>query len=341
MSGVSLGWGIIGIGNIVKGTIAPAMVGESSCELVAAVSRDNARAKDFATAFGARYAYTDYEEMLANPAVDAVFIATPNGLHADQVVAAALAGKHVLCDKPLAINVPDAFRAVEACQQAGVKLGVNFHNRHLQWVADVSGLIGDGTIGTVQVVELEVSSGVRTWDNWRADRGMAGLGSIHNVGVHGLDFLRVILRAEPVEVMAMFDRPATSDVVESLGLVLIRFDNGTLAYCNFNESVANPVNELRIFGSTGRMIGRGFTRSRIDGDLTILTGSSERRTDYPAPDAHRLSVVAFTVAVLSGEEPNASGLDGLRSAQLCDAIERSVNERRLVEVDYGHPAGAA
>ncbi len=341
MSDVSLGWGIIGIGDIVKGTIAPAMIAEPSCELVAAVSRDQARATDFATTFGARYAYTNYDEMLANPEVDAVFIATPNGLHADQVVAAALAGKHVLCDKPLAINVPEAIRAVEACQEAGVKLGVNFHNRHLKWVGDVRTLIGEGTIGTVQVVELEVSSGARTWDNWRTDPGMAGLGSIHNVGVHGLDFLRVILQAEPVEVMAMFDRSATAGVVESLGLVLIRFDTGTLAYCNFNESVANPVNELRIFGSTGRMIGSGFTRSRIDGDLTVLTRSGEQRTHYPAPDAHRLSVAAFTAAVLNDEEPNASGWDGLRSAQLCDAIKRSVNERRLVEVDYLHSSGTA
>ena len=204
----ALGWGIIGIGNIVRSTMAPAMVVEPACDLVAAVSRDQGRADDFAREFGARFAYTDYDEMLANPEVDAVFIATPNLFHADQVVAAAGAGKHVLCDKPLGNNVADARRALDACESAGVSLGVNFHNRHLPWVRDVSRLIAEGTIGDVRVVQLQVASGPRHYDNWRADPVMAGLGSVHNVGVHGLDFLRVLLHSEPVEVMAMFDQAA-------------------------------------------------------------------------------------------------------------------------------------
>ena len=92
---------------------------------------DQGRADEFAREFGARYAYTSYDEMLANPEVDAVFIATPNVFHADQVVAAAGATKHVFCDKPLGISVSDAkSAALDACASA-VSLGINFHNRHL------------------------------------------------------------------------------------------------------------------------------------------------------------------------------------------------------------------
>jgi 1,5-anhydro-D-fructose reductase (1,5-anhydro-D-mannitol-forming) len=329
-----LGWGVIGIGNIVQSTMAPAMVDEPECDLVAAVSRDEGRATDFAARFGARYTYTDYEAMLANPEVEAVFIATPNALHADQVIAAARAGKHVLCDKPLATNVPDAERAVEACSSAGVKLGINFHNRHLPWVQDVRRLIADGLIGEVEAVHLQVGSGPRHYDNWRADPQIAGLGSVHNVGVHGLDFLRVILDSDPIEVMAMFDRGPATGQVEMLALLLIRFGNGAMIQYNANERLRDPLNDIVIYGTAGRVVGRSFTRSRNDGELAVLTDSGETITRYPAPEAHRLSLAAFTSAVLHGDEPTASGLDGLASAQVCAAIDRSAREGRLVRVVY-------
>jgi len=329
-----LGWGVIGIGNIVRSTMAPAMVEEPECDLVAGVSRDQGRADEFARQFGAPFSYTEYDQMLANPEVEAVFIATPNAYHAEQVIAAAQAGKHILCDKPLANNVIDARRALEACSKAGVKLGINFHNRHLPWVRDVSRLIADGVIGDVRMVQVEVSSGPRHYDNWRADPGIAGLGSVHNVGVHGLDFLRVILSSDPVEVVAMFDVVPETGGVEMLALITMRFANGALVHYNANESLRDPRNDIVIYGSAGRVVGTSFTRSRSDGELAVLTDSGETVTPYPAPEAHRLSLAAFTHAVLSDEEPNASGLDGLRSAQICEAIARSVRERRVVQVIY-------
>jgi len=329
-----LGWGVIGIGNIVQGTMAPAMVEEPECDLVAGVSRDQGRADAFARQFGARFAYTKYDEMLANPEVEAVFIATPNAFHAEQVIAAAQAGKHVLCDKPLANNVLDAHRALEACSAAGVKLGINFHNRHLPWVQDVSRLIADGSIGDVKMVQVQVSSGPRHYDNWRADPEIAGLGSVHNVGVHGLDFLRVILGSDPAEVVVMFDVGPGTGGVEMLALITMRFANGALVQYNANESLRDPMNDIVIYGSEGRIVGTSFTRSRSDGELAVLTEGGETVKRYEAPEAHRLSLAAFTHAVLSGEEPNASGVDGLRSAQVCEAIALSVRERRLVEVVY-------
>ncbi|HEU4918060.1 MAG TPA: Gfo/Idh/MocA family oxidoreductase [Acidimicrobiia bacterium] len=330
----TLGWGVIGIGDIVTTTMAPAMTSEPECDLVAGVSRDQGRADAFAHQFGARFAYTSYNDMLANPEVEAVFIATPNVFHAEQVEMAARAGKHVLCDKPLAIDVRGARRAVEACAAAGVTLGVNFHNRQLPWVRDVSRLIGDGVIGEVKVVQLQVASGTRHYDNWRADPKMAGLGTVHNVGVHGLDFLRVLLHSDPTEVMAMFDRAPGRDGVEMLALIQLRFRNGTLVQYNANEVVRDPLNDIVIYGTEGRVVGRGFTRSRSDGQLAVLTQAGETITRYPAPEAHRLSLAAFTRAVLTGEEPDATGMDGLRSAQICEAIGKSAAEGRLVPVAY-------
>jgi 1,5-anhydro-D-fructose reductase (1,5-anhydro-D-mannitol-forming) len=329
-----LGWGVIGIGNIVKGTMAPAMVAQEDCEVVAGVSRDQGRAEAFAAEFGARHAYTDYDEMLANPEVGAVFIATPNAQHASQVIAGARAGKHVLCDKPLAITVGDATQAVKVCRENEVLLGINFHNRHLPWVRDTRQMVADGVIGEVEVVQVEASSGPRHYDNWRADPTQAGLGSLYNVGVHVLDFLGWILDSPPTEVTALFDRAPGSGKVEMLAMVLIRYANGTLAYVNCNERVLYPQNSIALYGTEGRIVGEGLTRSRSDGILHLKTEAGETATPYPSPGAHRLSLAAFTGAVLAGEEPNASGVDGLRSIELCDAIARSVTERCTVPVTF-------
>jgi 1,5-anhydro-D-fructose reductase (1,5-anhydro-D-mannitol-forming) len=324
-----LGWGVIGIGNILTTTIAPAMAAEPTCDLVAAVSRQQSRADSFAHLFGVRHATTSYDEMLANPEVEAVFIATPNDQHAGQVIAAARAGKHVLCDKPLATSVDDARAAVAACDEAGVKLGINFHNRYLPWVGELRRLVAAGSLGGIEVISAEVGSGPRSYTNWRADPAMAGLGSVYNVGVHVLDFIGWVLGAAPVEVMAMFDR---TDGVEMLAMVLLRYDNGTMVHLNCNERLARPHNDIIIHGTEGRVVARQLTRARSDGTVEVAIGDTVVETFHPAPEAHRLSVAEFTFAVLSGSDPEPCGRDGLASMVLCDAIARSARERRLVEV---------
>lgn len=329
MSG-PLRWGLIGIGDIVTTTIAPAMEALENCEIVAVTSREQTRADAFADRFGARLATTDYASMLADPDVDAVFIATPNDQHARQVIGAAAAGIPVLCDKPLATSVADARTAVDACREAGVVLGVNFHNRALPWVQEVRTLVAEGRLGRVETISAEVGSGPRTYTNWRAEPAVAGLGSVYNVGVHVIDFIGWILGARPVEAMAMFD---THDGVEMQALALLRYDNGTLLHLDCNERSTTPRNDVVIHGTGGRIVAHDLTRSRVPGTLEVTIGDTTTQTHQPAPAAHRLTVEAFADAVLAGRSPSPSGDDGLESMLVCDAIARSARERRLVEVE--------
>ncbi len=328
-----LRFGVIGIGDIITTMMAPAIVAEPQARLVAAVSRDQGRADAFGARFGLDFVTTNYEAMLDRADVDAVFIATPNSLHASEAIAAAAAGKHVFCDKPLATSVADAHDVVRACEDAGVTLGLNFHYRHLPWVDEVRRIISRGTLGEIETIEVEVGSGTRNYTNWRADQAMAGIGSVYNVGVHMLDVLSVILDSEPVEVSSMFDRSPDSGTVEMQALVLIRFDNGTLVYANCNERTKYPRNTITIQGSIGRLIGENMTRSREEGTLHLLTADTQTTSVFPPPGAYQLCVSDYTNAVLDGRQPRATGQDGLRSMQLCDAILRSVNERRRVLVE--------
>jgi 1,5-anhydro-D-fructose reductase (1,5-anhydro-D-mannitol-forming) len=201
---MKLRWGIVSTAGIADTAVLPALKrrnGEVSC----VVSREAARAEAFAARHGIPVATTSYEALLARDDVDAVYIGTPNALHAEQVRAAAAAGKHVLCEKPLATTVEDARAAIEACRAAGVRLGVNFQARHNDAVIAARDLVARGAIGEVVLVECEVAYPGGAPAGWRADRGLAGLGTAHNLGVHAFDLIRHLTGSEFTEVAALFD----------------------------------------------------------------------------------------------------------------------------------------
>ena len=328
-----LGWGIVGPGRIADTAMAPAINALPESRLAAVVSRDRGRAAAFATKHNAARAYADYAEMLRDPAVDVVLITTPNALHAEQAVAAARAGKHILCDKPLAASAADAERVVEACREARVRLGINFQTRHQACSEETKRLIDAGEIGQVLVVQLEVSAGANPLGGWRTDPALAGLGSVNNIAVHAYDLLRYLLSSEVTEVMAMFDTGRTGRL-ETLAMTLLRFQGGTMAYVNGNQKTPNYQADLDIYGSKGRIVWDQLTRPWLEGELRVFTERGETATPYSNKDAYRRTVAAFNDAVLRNREPNASGRDGLRSVELTEAIAKSAREGVLVELRY-------
>src|SRR5688572_7196479 len=156
------GWGLIGTGRIADDRVLPGINAFEGNRLVGVVSRDAGRAETFRKKFNAEHAYTRFEDLLKNPDVTVVAIHTPNSQHVDQAIAAARAGKHVFCDKPMATSVADAERMVEECDRAGVKLGLNFHNRFMPCFIDTRRIIESGEIGDVQMVQIEASPGARS-----------------------------------------------------------------------------------------------------------------------------------------------------------------------------------
>jgi 1,5-anhydro-D-fructose reductase (1,5-anhydro-D-mannitol-forming) len=328
------GWGLVGTGRIAEERILPAINGFVGNELVAVVSRDAGRATSFAERFRARTPYTSYEQMLRDHAISVVAIHTPNSLHAEQAVAAARAGKHVFCDKPMATSVPDAQRIVAECERAGVKLGVNFHNRFMPCFIDCRRIIAAGEIGDVLQIQIEASPGLRVGERqgtWRLDPELAGLGTTMSIGVHIFDILRYLLAQEVESVSSMFDTPR--GVMEQVNLTTLRFRSGTMAQVSIHENAPFPHNDLVIYGSQGRITGRGVTRSRTAGELEVFTGEGPaRRTRYPVTNAHAACVEAFSEALLEGLAPAPCGIDGLRSVQLTEAMARSAWDGVLVNL---------
>jgi 1,5-anhydro-D-fructose reductase (1,5-anhydro-D-mannitol-forming) len=330
------GWGLIGTGRIADDRILPGINAHPGNKLIGVVSRDQARADMFAKKFGAKHAYTRYEDLLANPEVTVVAIHTPNAQHAEQAIAAARAGKHVFCDKPMTTSVPDAERVVRECEKAGVKLGMNFHNRFMQCFIEARRVIASGEIGKVQHVQIEASPGARPGGRlgtWRTDPAAAGLGTSYSIGVHVYDILRYLLASEIAMVSAFFDSPRGK--VEEINASLLRMENGVIAQLSVHENSPFPHNDFVVYGDKGRMLGRGLTRSRAGGVLEVATTDGKTRSqEFPPTNAHGACVAAFSEALLNGRDPVPSGIDGLRSMQLTDAMARSAWEGTHVRIAY-------
>ena len=330
------GWGLIGTGRIAEDRVLPGIVGHAGSRLIGVVSRDQGRAGAFAKKFGAARAYTSYDELLKNPDVTAVAIHTPNSQHAEQAIAAARAGKHVFCDKPMATSVADAERMVRECERAGVKLGINFHNRFMPCFIETRRLVAAGEIGEVQMVQLEASPGARSGGrlgSWRLDAAVAGLGTTYSIGVHVYDILRYLLASEVTMVSALFDKP--HGVMEEINLSTFRFANGVLAQLSVHECTPFPHNDFVIYGTKGRILGRGLTRSRAGGVMEVTTEDGKTRSrEFPAINAHAAAVEAFADALNAGRDPVPTGVDGLRSVQVTDAMARSAFEGVHVRLAY-------
>ena len=158
---MAIGWGFIGTGNYPNSRVAPAAALAEDTSIIAAYSRDQQRADEFAKAHGALAAYTSVEELMADSRVDVVFVASPNNLHAAHVQLAAKAGKHILVEKPMATTVPDCVDMINACKANGVKLGVGFQLRFHPGHVEASRVVREGGLGEVALAQVLLGSGVR------------------------------------------------------------------------------------------------------------------------------------------------------------------------------------
>lgn len=328
MSG-TIGWGIIGLGKVAGGEIAPAIRELDNSRLVGVVGRDPARTQAFAEQHGAERVHPDLAALLADPEVDAVYVATPNALHAEQVVQAARAGKHVLCDKPLATSVADAERAVQECRDAGVQLGITFQTRRHQGMAEIRDVVASGEIGRVVLAEVEMSPGRTLLKGWRTDPALAGAGTTNNVGVHAYDLLRYVLQDEVCEATAVFGVEEGFEL-DTLSLSLLRFTGGALAYVNVNQATPHHRPDLVVHGTEGRVLATRTTRPHLQGEVQVLGRSGEQRFAVDTGDCFRRTVGDFAGALLGGRPVTPSGEDALTSVRVVDALVTSAREGRTV-----------
>jgi len=249
MTGDVLRWGIVSTAGIGMSKVIPGMRKAARCEVVAIASRDEARAEGAASELGIARSHGSYEDLLADPDVDAVYIPLPNHLHAEWTFAAARAGKHVLCEKPLAMTAADAERMIEVCEAEGVLLMEAFMYRlHPSWEA-VRQLVDSGRIGELRAVQSWFSYFNDDAGNIR-NIPEAGGGALFDVGCYSVNLSRMLFGGEPERVQGSVTRDPDMgiDVVTS---GILGFPGGVATFtCSIR---AEPDQRVHVYGTRGRI----------------------------------------------------------------------------------------
>ena len=226
MSEKKLGWGIISTANIAKWAVIPALQASNNGELLAVASRDHAKAETFASACGIPIFYGSYEEILDNDNIDAVYIPLPNSLHLEWVIKAAEKGKHILCEKPLALNAAECYQMKEAAESNGVKLMEAFMYRFHPQTEKVIQMVRSGQLGELKLIHSAFTFRLTNPRNIRLDPVLGG-GSLMDVGCYCVNISRTVTGEEPVEVQAFANWAPSGVDAEMSGT--LRFGNGVIA----------------------------------------------------------------------------------------------------------------
>lgn len=309
--------GILGCARIVRRAIAAAVKGCPAAQLAAIASRDATAAHAWAKEFAIPTVHESYEDLIADPAVDAVYIPLPNELHRPWVLAAAAAGKHVLCEKPLALDYAEAQQMVAACQSAGVVLMEAFMWRHHPRVAHARTMLAKGKLGELRLVKLDFSFDIDRRD-WRLDPRRGG-GALYDLGCYGINMARLFTGAEPIEVLARARRYETgADMTTSM---LLRFPGDVMALldasfeCQYRK-------RIELVGTRGSLELPDGVLPPPETELIYRHGDAREKIPFGASDQYREQFDCFCASIAAGELL-APAENGLANMKVLDAVRRA------------------
>ena len=328
-------WGFVGASTWGARYLSPAVRAVPGSRGVGVFSSSRERGERFAASNGLEKTYASLEELLADPEIEAVYVSTMNNLHAEQTIAAAAAGKHVLCEKPLALELDEARAARDACAEAGVVLGTNHHLRAAPTIVAMKRLLDEGAIGEVVAARVFHARWLlEELQTWRLESPEAGAGVVLDVSVHDVDAIRFLLGEEVAEVTALTaNQGLAAAAVEDSVMAVLRMDGGQLVSIHDAFTVPHAGTGLELHGSTGSLIGREVMMPDPVGEVLLRREDELEPVDvgerYPI---YERVVERFDAAVRGDGEPVASGEDGVRSLEVALAIRRSAAEGRAVTV---------
>jgi predicted dehydrogenase len=331
----TLRWGILSTANIATEKVIPGIRQAARCEIVAIASRDGETARRVAGRLSIPRAHGSYGALLADPDVDAVYIPLPNHLHAEWTIAAARAGKHVLCEKPLALTAADAERMIEAADDAGVRLMEAFmYRHHPSWVA-VRELVASGRIGTM--------TAVHTWFGFHNDdpaniRNILefGGGALYDVGCYCVNLSRMLFGGEPVRVEGAVVRDGGGVGVDVLTTGILEFETGIASFgCSIRTE---PDQRVDVYGTEGRIsIGIPFNIPPDRPTHIYVTKGGEppvapatETITFATKDPYAAEAERFAEAVLDGLPTPVPPSDAVANLRVIERVFASAEAARGV-----------
>ena len=331
------GYAVVGLGNYAVNQIMPRLASCERSRLVALVSGTPAKLEKYGAQYNIpkthRYNYQNYDAIRDNADIDAVYIILPNSMHAEYSIRASKAGKHVMCEKPMAVSVAECQAMIAAAKAANRKLMIGYRCQFEQNNLLCVEQLRAGTFGKVRLITSEHGFDIAP-NQWRLDRPLSGGGSLMDIGIYSLNAARYLAGEEPLFVTATesTDRsdPRFRNVEDRIDFQLL-FPSGAIANCV--SSYSSGHNAFRATGNKGWIGMEPATPYQGHRVYRRLAGKTEEVTLPPAPDqqwVRQLDHLAESVA--TGIPLRASGEEGLRDMKLITAIYQSAREGRRIRV---------
>ena len=334
-----VGFAVVGLGHLSLNQILPAFGKTRHCRPVALVSGDKAKAKKIAGQYGIKqssiYSYENYDEIGRNPDVQVIYIVLPNGMHVEYVARGAKAGKHILCEKPMATSSADCQHMISACKAAGVLLMIAYRQQYEPMNRAILKLIRDGKMGALRSMVATNAQNQGDRSQWRQKAVLAGGGCLPDVGIYCLNAARFLSGEEPTEVWGTLhqpkDDPRFREVEETCSFVA-KFPSGFIASCSSGYG-AHKSQSMRIEGDLGWAElnpAFGYTGLKLrtstvqDGQDVVSEPSIEAQDQFAVEMDH------MAVCVRGNLQPHTPGAEGLQDQKIIEAIYESAKIGKTV-----------
>lgn len=338
-----IGYAIVGLGHLALGQILPEFGSSKYGRPVALVSGDADKAKKIAAQYGIDpkniYNYQTFDQIKNNPEIDAVYIVLPNALHEEYVVRAAKAGKHVLCEKPMATSAKACQNMIDACKNAGKKLMIAYriqyepHNRlAMTWARNQK-------YGKIKIIELMNSQNIGDPAQWRLHKALSGGGSLPDIGLYCLNTSRFLLGEEPHTIIAStYTTPGDErfkEVEESV-FWQMQFPSGAMVNASASYGV-HQSRRYRCYGNKGGWFGLdpAFEYERLQMEGSYADGKQEVKIAPSIKEVQQfaLEVDHFAQCILENKIPFTPGEEGLQDQKIMEAIYESARTNKPVKLE--------
>jgi predicted dehydrogenase len=335
--GKKLGWAIVGLGSLAINQILPAFARCEKSKVVAFVSGHPDKANKLALRYGVDpkniYNYQNYDSIKDNPEVDIIYIVLPNGMHAEYTIRGLQAGKHVLCEKPMANTPEDCQQMIDAGRKANRKLMVAYRCRYEPFNQEAIRLARSKELGPVKVITADNGWNASDPNMWRLNKKMAGGGCLMDIGIYALQSARYISGEEPVEINAMTystpGDPRFREVEETINFQL-RFPSGVLANCTSSYGYSSQ-SHTRVICTNGWY--EMDPATIYDGlRLYVHRNNLSEEVNLPAKDHFTLEMDHMSDCVMNNQEPLTPGEEGLRDMKLIAAIYEAARTNKTLKV---------
>lgn len=343
-------WGVIGCGGIADRKTIPGMMLANNVELVSVMDANIDVANAVKEKYNAKYAFDNFEAILAQDEIEAVYIASPVFFHKEQAIKAANAKKHILLEKPMALTSEDAIEIKEACIANGVKLGVGFLMRFHGYHQKIKEIIAEGKIGEIVSMRGQFTCWYPDIEGaWRQKKELSGGGALVDMGIHVIDLLQYLSGLKATEVAAFSQTQTFNyEVDDSTGLIM-KMDNGSVAYVdsNFNIPDAASVAKLEIYGTKGSIVASGTLAQAEVGDVKVLISddslgydADQSRTEIvplslegtPLGNMYTKEVEQFGDAIINDTEPPVDADSAILDQKIVEAAYKSSETKAFVQI---------